>query len=84
MIKKALIWNIRSVRTHQAFNRLQMIDRQHQLFLIALMELFQSARQIQMYERKLNMHTVGTNGNGKIWYFISDNVDVEVISDSPQ
>lgn len=84
MMKKALIWNIRSVRTQQAFKRLQMLNRHHQFLIIGLMEPLQHSRNIQTYRRKLNMRLTGSNMNGKIWYFVKENVEVEIILDTEQ
>ncbi|XP_060211849.1 uncharacterized protein LOC132639421 [Lycium barbarum] len=81
---RAFIWNIRTVRTQQAFHRLQMLHRHHKFSFIVLMEPFQQARCIDKYRRKLGMTHAGVNNSGKLWYFIEDNVDVEVISDSVQ
>ncbi|XP_060190609.1 uncharacterized protein LOC132619859 [Lycium barbarum] len=41
-------------------------------------------RQIQNYRRKLRMPYANSNCNGKIWFFVQDNVDVEVLLDTEQ
>ncbi|XP_059291461.1 uncharacterized protein LOC132044942 [Lycium ferocissimum] len=84
MMMKAFIWNIRSVRTQQAFHRLQMLHRHHKFTFIALMEPFQQARNVEIYKRKIGMNIAGANSKGKIWYFIEANVDVQVLSDTTQ
>jgi len=84
MIQKALFWNIRSVRTHNAFHRVQMLHRHHKFFLIALLEPFQDVRQIQKYKRRLGMQYVNYNANGQIWIFINEQIQVGVVSDSDQ
>ncbi|XP_059301772.1 uncharacterized protein LOC132053675 [Lycium ferocissimum] len=84
MMMKAFIWNIRSVRTQKAFHRLQMLHRHHKFTFIALMEPFQQARNVEIYKRKLGMNIAGENSNGKIWYFIEANVDVQVLADIAQ
>lgn len=48
------------------------------------MEPFQQARQIEKYKRKLGMKQAGENINGKIWYFVADNIEVEVLENSSQ
>jgi len=48
MMMKAIFWNIRSINTQQAFNRLQMLNRHHKYFLIALMEPFQHMRHLRV------------------------------------
>lgn len=84
MMKKALIWNIRSVRTQQAFHRLQMLHKHHQFSIIGLMETFQNAREIQTYKRRLNMNQAGANINGKIWFFVKEDVQVKILQDAEQ
>ncbi|XP_060211801.1 uncharacterized protein LOC132639366 [Lycium barbarum] len=48
------------------------------------MEPFQHIRTINHYRRRLGMCLANANRNGKIWYFVADNIDVEVLMDSPQ
>ncbi|XP_060202481.1 uncharacterized protein LOC132630915 [Lycium barbarum] len=84
MIVKTLFWNIRSVKSQQAFHRVQMLNKHHKFFLIALMEPFQHQRQIQQYRRKLGMPYANSNCNGKIWFFVQHNVEVEVLLDTEQ
>ncbi|XP_060182313.1 uncharacterized protein LOC132611975 [Lycium barbarum] len=61
-----------------------MLNRHHKFFLIALMGPFQKVRIINYYRRRLGMCLANANSNGKIWYFMVDIIDVEVIMDSPQ
>ncbi|XP_060196130.1 uncharacterized protein LOC132625487 [Lycium barbarum] len=61
-----------------------MLNRHHKFFLIALMEPFQQVRTINHYRRRLGMCLANANCNGKIWYFVADNINVEVLMDSPQ
>jgi len=84
MTQKALFWNIRSVRTQNAFHRVQMLYRHHKFFLIALMEPFQDTRHIRKYKRRLGMQYVNYNSNGQIWVFIQEGIHVGVVSDSEQ
>ncbi|XP_059310123.1 uncharacterized protein LOC132061298 [Lycium ferocissimum] len=61
-----------------------MLHRHHSFFLIALLEPFQQYSQIQKYKRRLHMHSIISNCNGKIWIFVADNIEVEVLLDSSQ
>lgn len=61
-----------------------MLNRHHHFVLNALMKTFQQAGQIQSYKRRLNMNKAGANINGKIWFFVKDSVELEVIRDSDQ
>ncbi|XP_060210626.1 uncharacterized protein LOC132637573 [Lycium barbarum] len=47
-------------------------------------EVQQAGRQIQKYRRKLGMPYAGSNCNGKIWFFVQHNVDVEILLDTEQ
>lgn len=68
-MKKALISNLRSVRTQKAFPKVQMLSNFHKFSFIALLEPFQRANQIQKYKKRLKMSYVGENYNGEIWIF---------------
>ncbi|XP_060200195.1 uncharacterized protein LOC132628431 [Lycium barbarum] len=48
------------------------------------MEPFQHQGQIQKYRRKLGMPYANSNCNGKIWFFVQHNVNVEVLLDTEQ
>ncbi|XP_060202553.1 uncharacterized protein LOC132630976 [Lycium barbarum] len=73
-----------SVNSQQAFHRVQMLHRHHKFSIIALMEPFQHFRDIQRFRRRLGMRYAHHNCNGKTWFFINDNIDVEVIQDTDQ
>lgn len=49
--------------------------------MTALMEPFQHSKHVHRYKRRLGMHTVGANSNGKIWFFVNKHTEVEIISD---
>lgn len=63
---KAFIGNIRSVKSQQSFQRVQMLHKFHKISFIGLMEPFQNLRQINKYKRRLHMEKAKTNCNGKI------------------
>ncbi|XP_060190654.1 uncharacterized protein LOC132619919 [Lycium barbarum] len=50
----------------------------------SLMEPFQHFRHIQGFRRRLGMTYAHYNCNGKIWFFVNDNVDVEIPQDLEQ
>ncbi|XP_059314087.1 uncharacterized protein LOC132064926 [Lycium ferocissimum] len=79
---KAFFWNIRSVNTQKAFHRVQMLHRHLKFFLIAFMEPFLDSRHIDKYKRRLGMQVAGFNCNGKIWFFVNDGIEVEVLMNS--
>ncbi|XP_060182816.1 uncharacterized protein LOC132612735 [Lycium barbarum] len=81
---KVLIWKIRYVNTQQAFQRLVNLQRQHKFDIIALMEPFQNSRYLLKYKRRLGMETVLANTNGKIWVFLDDAIQCDIIMDTDQ
>lgn len=81
---KAFIWNIRSVKSQQAFHRVQMLHNFHKFSFIGLMEPFQQARHINKYKRRLKMDYAKANCNGKIWLFTNHNITANVLYDSAQ
>ncbi|KAK4733456.1 hypothetical protein R3W88_007717 [Solanum pinnatisectum] len=72
MINKAIFWNIISVRTQKAFERLVDLHKTHQYSYIALLEPFQSPSELEMYRRKLGLPNARTNSSVKIWVFWED------------
>ncbi|XP_060200616.1 uncharacterized protein LOC132628879 [Lycium barbarum] len=83
-MNSALIWNIRSVNTQQAFERVVMLHRQKKFNFIALMEPFQHIRHIEMYKLWVGMKIAWHNINGKIWLFIEEGYQVELQLDTDQ
>ncbi|KAK4732459.1 hypothetical protein R3W88_025447 [Solanum pinnatisectum] len=72
MINKMLFWNIRSVRSQRAFERLMDLNRKHQYSYIAILEPFQSPVELEIYRRRLGMANAKTNMYVKIWIFWSE------------
>lgn len=81
---KALIWNIRSVRTQKAFQRVQMLHKYNTFDFIALLEPFQHVSSINRYKMRLRMSGAYHNCNGKIWLFTNHGLEVSVLSNSDQ
>ncbi|KAK4364434.1 hypothetical protein RND71_015792 [Anisodus tanguticus] len=77
MILKTLIWNIRSVITQKAFHRVHMLHRHHKFFLIAMMEHFQHVSKLHQYKRRIHIPYANSNCNGKIWFFVNENIEVD-------
>ncbi|XP_060190755.1 uncharacterized protein LOC132620046 [Lycium barbarum] len=80
----ALIWNIRSVNTKNAFKRLLTMHTKYKFFLIGLMEPFQQAYKLESYRRRLGIKTALSNVSGKIWAFIDEEYEVTVLMDTVQ
>ncbi|XP_047264042.1 uncharacterized protein LOC124896540 [Capsicum annuum] len=81
---KALMWNIRSVKSQKAFQRLQMLHNFNKFAFITLLEPFQHTTTIQRYRNRLKMPLVVHNLNGKIWFFANHGFDVTVVSSTEQ
>lgn len=71
MMMKAFIWNIRLVKTQQAFHRLQILHRHHISTLIALMDPFQEWSKLVAIAMEKNDS-------------VEENVEVEVVMDTKQ
>lgn len=84
MMMKELIGNIKSVKSQRAFHKVQMLHRHHKFIFIALMEPFQQVRYIQKYKIRLGMAQANANSNRKIWYFVKEGIEVEIISNTNQ
>ncbi|XP_060210782.1 uncharacterized protein LOC132637755 [Lycium barbarum] len=80
----ALIWNIRSVNTMEAFTRLIKLNQRYHFGFIGLMEPFQDLDKIEEYKRRLGMEHAIANISGKIWAFVEDIFDYYIIVDHQQ
>ncbi|KAG5595376.1 hypothetical protein H5410_036608 [Solanum commersonii] len=83
-LMKARIWNIRSVRTQNAFQRVQMLHGFHKFNFVALMEPFQHVRCLNRFNRRLRMTKGYANNNGKIRLFVNHGFDVVKMRNSEQ
>lgn len=81
---KAILWNIRSVKSQKAFQRFQMLHKYNKFAFIALIEPFQHIRTINRYRNRIQMPSVYYNCNEKIWCFVNHDFDVVVIVDREQ
>ncbi|XP_070009723.1 uncharacterized protein [Nicotiana sylvestris] len=75
----ALIWNIRSVNTQQAFEMLIKSHRKNHYEFIGLMELMQQARTLEKYRNRIGFAQVIANVSNKIWAFIDEVYEVTVM-----
>lgn len=55
LINKSFIWKIRLIRSHHAFQRVQMLYKYHKFAFVALLEPFQYYRNINIYKNILRM-----------------------------
>ncbi|XP_019224926.1 PREDICTED: uncharacterized protein LOC109206551 [Nicotiana attenuata] len=63
----ALIWNIMSVNTQQAFERLIKMHRRNHYQFIGLMEPKQQARTLERYTNRIGFSQAMSNVSNKIW-----------------
>ncbi|XP_075111674.1 uncharacterized protein LOC142181905 [Nicotiana tabacum] len=75
----ALIWNIRSVNTQLAFERLIKMHRKNNYEFIGLMEPMQQARTLERYRNIIGFAQAISNVSNKIWVFIDEVFEVTVI-----
>ncbi|XP_019259967.1 PREDICTED: uncharacterized protein LOC109237999 [Nicotiana attenuata] len=75
----ALIWNIRSVKTQQAFERLIKMHRQNYYEFIGLMEPIQQARKLERYRMNIGFAQAIANVSNKIWVFIDEVFEVIIM-----
>lgn len=66
MIDKALFWNVRSVNTQNAFERLVDLNRRNNYNFIALMDPFQAPGEIHNFRVRLGFDNTLVNSSGKI------------------
>ncbi|XP_070019901.1 uncharacterized protein [Nicotiana sylvestris] len=75
----ALIWNIRSVNTQQAFEMLIKSHRKNHYEFIGLMEPMQQARTLERYRNRIGFAQAISNVSNKIWAFIDEVYEVTVM-----
>lgn len=84
MIGKAIFWNIQSVKTQKAFDRLIDLNKRHHYKYIALMEPFQDPQEIEKYKRRLGFQHAYCNCSSKIWIFWVEEWQGEILRDNIQ
>ncbi|XP_019241851.1 PREDICTED: uncharacterized protein LOC109221873 [Nicotiana attenuata] len=75
----ALIWNITSVNTQQAFERLIKMHRKHHYDFIGLMEPMQQTRTLERYRSRIGFAQAIANVSNKIWAFIDEVYEVTIM-----
>ncbi|KAG5618379.1 hypothetical protein H5410_018203 [Solanum commersonii] len=69
----------RSVNTQKAFTRLVNMHKRYQFYFVGLMEPFEDSQNLEEFRRKLGMKHVAVNTNRKIWVFIDEFIDYEIV-----
>lgn len=60
------------------------MHKRHKFYFIVLMEPFQNSHELEVYRRKLGLKHEFFNMKGKIWSFVDECIEVEVLSDEEQ
>nr|XP_016449536.1 PREDICTED: uncharacterized protein LOC107774498 [Nicotiana tabacum] len=81
---KAIIWNVRSVNTMQAFERLITMHRQHHFEFIGILEPMQQSNKMENYRRRIGLAQAVVNVSNKIWAFIDEVFDVDILYNMTQ
>ncbi|XP_075080475.1 uncharacterized protein LOC107786790 [Nicotiana tabacum] len=81
---KAIIWNVRSVNTMQAFERLITMHRQHHFEFIGILEPMQQSNKMENYRRRIGLAQAVVNVSNKIWAFIDEVFDVDILYNTTQ
>lgn len=76
---RAIIWNIRGMRSKGAFERLLRLVKLHKINFIALQEPFLNPSRIEEYKNSLGFDHAISNNNSKIWCFWDTFLNCELI-----
>ncbi|XP_019242042.1 PREDICTED: uncharacterized protein LOC109222093, partial [Nicotiana attenuata] len=75
----AIIWNVRSVNTMQAFERLILLHKKHHFEFIGIMEPMQQANKVERYRSRIGLAQAVVNVSNKIWAFIDEVYEVDIV-----
>ncbi|XP_060211761.1 uncharacterized protein LOC132639325 [Lycium barbarum] len=81
---KSLYWNIRSIKTNGALERLKQLIKAEKLPIIALAEPFHKDNKLDKYKRILGYHYAHSNYNSQIWIFWDSNTDCTISDEDDQ
>ncbi|XP_019242252.1 PREDICTED: uncharacterized protein LOC109222340, partial [Nicotiana attenuata] len=80
----AIIWNVRSVNTKQAFERIITMHRQYHFEFIGILELMQQSTKIERYRARIGLAQAVVNVSSKIWDFIDEVFEVDIMYNMAQ
>ncbi len=81
---KFLCWNIRSINTFGALERLINLKKLHTLSMLAILEPFSNQAHIDSYRMHLLMDHSYSNPNNKIWLFWSNDISCDILESDQQ
>lgn len=79
---KSLYWNIRSINSNGALERLKQLIRLQELPFVALCESFCKVAKLDKYKRILGYANACANSNSQIWIFWDEPLECRVIEES--
>ena len=79
-----ICWNVRSINTFGALERLINLKKIHKLSMIAILEPFANQCQLEFYRMKLLMEGCYSNSNNKIWIFWNSDIKCKVVDTNHQ
>ncbi|XP_075108851.1 uncharacterized protein LOC142180698 [Nicotiana tabacum] len=80
----AIIWNVRSVNTIQAFERLIKMHRKHHFEFIGILEPMQQSHKMERYKARIGLAQAEVNVSNKIWAFIDEIFEVTILYNMTQ
>ncbi|XP_075109001.1 uncharacterized protein LOC142180813 [Nicotiana tabacum] len=80
----AIIWNVRSVNTMQAFERLITMHRKHHFEFIGILEHMQQSHKMERYRARIGLAQAVVNVSNKIWAFIDEIFEVTILYNMTQ
>ncbi|XP_009769215.2 uncharacterized protein [Nicotiana sylvestris] len=80
----AIIWNVRSVNTMQAFERLITMHRKHHFEFIGIREPMQQSHKMERYRARIGLAQAVVNVSNKIWAFIDEIFEVTILYNMTQ
>ena len=81
---KFLCWNVRSINTFGALERLINLKKLHNISMMAILEPFSSYDHIDAYRLQLLMDHSYSNSNNKIWLFWSNEITCDILESDQQ
>lgn len=81
---KTLHWNVISIKTNSALERIKHLITTENLLIIALSDPFYKAHKIDKYKRTLGYHHAFSMCNSQIWIFWEENLECDILDDYEQ
>lgn len=81
---KSLYWNIRSIKSDGALERLKQMIISEKFPIIALSEPFYKEEKIDKYKRILGYHNSFSNSNSQIWICWDSTLDCQITDSDEQ